>query len=87
MDTLARFEVVESECIGCALCPERAPDNVQMVEGQSLARIVAQPSSREEELACIEASEYCPLGALAPVTPEPSDEDTRAAVAATAPPS
>ncbi len=65
----AQFEVVEEECIGCALCPERAPGNLEMVEGKAYARVVAQPADTDEEQACLEAAEYCPLGALHVTTP------------------
>jgi ferredoxin len=70
----AHFEVQEDECIGCALCPERAPENLEMVDGGAVARVIAQPASLDEELACLEAADYCPLGALSVTTPEPSNE-------------
>ncbi len=38
-----RFEVMEDDCIGCALCEERAPDNLEMVSEEAVARVVAQP--------------------------------------------
>ncbi len=79
---LARFEVQEDDCIGCGLCPERAPENMEMVDGQSVARVVAQPASPDEELACLEAAEYCPIGALSVTTPESSDEQPTATTAA-----
>lgn len=58
------FEVVEEDCIGCRLCSERAPENLEIPEGSSLARVFKQPETPEEEEACLEASEYCPMGGL-----------------------
>ena len=59
-----RFEVVDQDCIGCGLCEERAPENLEIPPGASTARVVKQPETPAEEEACIEASEYCPLGGL-----------------------
>lgn len=58
------FEVVEDECIGCRLCVERAPGNLEIPDGSAAARVFRQPSTPEEEAACHEAAEYCPIGAL-----------------------
>lgn len=55
-------EICEDECINCGLCAERAPSNVEEVPNAELPRIVRQPASSEEEEACLEAAEYCPLG-------------------------
>ncbi|MCP5055477.1 MAG: ferredoxin [bacterium] len=59
-----RFEVVEEECIGCALCSERAPENLEIPAGTSIARVFKQPQTPAEEEACAEASDYCPIGGL-----------------------
>ncbi len=84
---LSHFEVIEDECIGCALCKERAPENFEIVEGRAVARVTSQPSDPEEEEACLEAAEFCPIGALSVTTPQESDEyPPEAAVAATASP-
>ncbi len=58
------FEVVEDDCIGCGLCSERAPENFEVPGGSSVARVVKQPATPEEEEACLEAHEYCPIGGL-----------------------
>ena len=58
------FEVVEEDCIGCGLCSERAPENLEIPTGTSMARVFKQPETFDEEQACIEASEYCPMGGL-----------------------
>ena len=59
-----RFEVVEEDCIGCGLCSERAPENLEIPAGTSTARVFKQPETSEEEEACLEASDYCPMGGL-----------------------
>lgn len=80
-----RFEVVEDDCIGCALCSERAPENVEMLAEETIARVVAQPANEREEQACLEAADYCPIGALSLVTPESSNEYPHTAAVAAAP--
>ncbi len=59
-----RFEVVEEDCIGCGLCSERAPENLEIPAGASTAQVFKQPESSAEEEACLEASDYCPMGGL-----------------------
>jgi len=59
-----RFEVVEDDCIGCGLCSERAPENFEVPRGSNVARVIKQPGTSEEEEACLEAHEYCPIGGL-----------------------
>ena len=76
---LSRFEVMEDDCIGCALCRERAPANMDVVAEKAVARVVAQPSDQDEERACIEAAEYCPVGALSVLAPSSIDEYPTAA--------
>jgi ferredoxin len=60
----ARFYVEEDLCIGCGLCRERAPENMDIPRGASAARVIRQPESAEEEAACRDAAEYCPTGGL-----------------------
>lgn len=59
-----RYHVDEDLCIGCGLCRERAPDNLDMVASGSVARVVQQPASDKEDAACREAAEYCPTGGI-----------------------
>ena len=59
-----RFEVVEEDCIGCGLCSERAPGNLEIPVGTSTAQVFKQPETSAEEQACLEASDYCPMGGL-----------------------
>ncbi|MEB2346243.1 MAG: ferredoxin [Deltaproteobacteria bacterium] len=58
------FEIDEDLCIGCGLCRERAPDNMETGPGSSVARVVRQPANDHEEAACREAAEYCPTGGI-----------------------
>jgi ferredoxin len=71
-----RFEVVEEDCIGCGLCSERAPENLEIPDGTSIALVFKQPASSAEEEACLEASDYCPMGGLhagAVASPPPAE--------------
>ena len=60
----ATYDVEAENCIGCGLCHERAPDNLEIPEGEPAAKIVRQPDSADEEEACEEAADYCPTGGL-----------------------
>lgn len=59
-----QFTVDESLCIGCGLCHERAPENVEMLPGAATARVTQQPRNDEEEQDCEEAADYCPTGGI-----------------------
>ena len=65
-----RYEVEEDDCIGCGLCEERAPENIQIPAGERIAQVVKQPLNDAEQEACKEAAEYCPLGGLRVVSPD-----------------
>jgi len=78
---LARFEVMEDDCIGCGLCKERAPENFEVIAEKKVARVFAQPSNADEEEACLEAADFCPIGAMSVLTPETSDEPLPAVAA------
>jgi hypothetical protein len=58
---------------------------MEMVAEETVARIVAQPTNEDEEQACMEAAEYCPLGALSITTPESSNESPCAVALGSAP--
>ena len=58
------FDVDRELCIGCCLCHERAPDNLEVPLGEMVSRVKKQPIDDAEEKACVEAAEYCPTGAL-----------------------
>jgi ferredoxin len=59
-----RFEVIDDDCTGCGLCSERAPENFVIPAGSRTARVSRQPETSAEEQACLEASDYCPMGGL-----------------------
>ena len=59
-----RFEVIEEDCSGCGLCSERAPENFEIPAGSMIAEVCKQPETAEEEQACIEATDFCPMGGL-----------------------
>lgn len=73
-----RFEVTEEDCIGCGLCSERAPDNLEIPAGTGTAQVFKQPETSEEEEACLEARDYCPMGGLHADAAEPSPADASA---------
>jgi len=73
-----RFEIVEDDCSGCGLCSERAPENFEIPDGSSTAQVFKQPETPTEEEACLEASDYCPLGGLHPATSDSPPVDCSA---------
>ena len=77
-EIVSRFEVVEEDCIGCGLCPERAPENFEIPAGTSIAQVLKQPETPAEEEACREAFDYCPIGGLQMITPDSSPADCTA---------
>ena len=72
------FEVVEEDCIGCGLCSERAPENLEIPDGTSTAQVFKQPETPTEEQACLEARDYCPMGGLQATAADFSPTDTSA---------
>jgi len=76
--TRNRFEVVEEDCIGCGLCSERAPENLEIPTGTNTAQVFKQPETSAEEQACLEASDYCPMGGLHAGTPDSPPADSSA---------
>jgi len=59
-----RFGIDEELCIGCGLCRERAPENMDTLPGSSVAVVVRQPASSHEDAACRDAADYCPTGGI-----------------------
>jgi ferredoxin len=68
------FEVIEEDCIGCRLCSERAPENLEIPAGTSTAQVFKQPETPAEEQACLEARDYCPMGGLQAAPDSPPAE-------------
>ncbi len=55
---------VDQTCIACDACVLAAPTNFQMHEEDGHAYVSKQPANAEEEKACIEAMEGCPVEAI-----------------------
>lgn len=55
---------VDKECISCDACVMAAPDHFLMDEDDGHAFVIKQPKSKEEEEACVEAMECCPVEAI-----------------------
>ena len=68
------YSVDESLCIGCGLCHERAPENLDIDDGERVARVYSQRRGKEEEEACHEAAEFCPTGGLMAEKPATTPE-------------
>ena len=60
----ARFSVDADDCIGCGLCDDRAPNNVEVSFDEAVACVYRQPKTDAEEISCFEAADYCPTGGL-----------------------
>ncbi len=65
--TLIPFAIDEDFCSCCGLCRATAPDNIGEANN-GLSRVILQPRTRDEESLCQEASDSCPIGALAPLS-------------------
>lgn len=55
---------VDQTCIACDACVLAAPHNFKMEEEEGHAYVAKQPASPEEESACKEAMEGCPVEAI-----------------------
>ncbi len=55
---------VDSNCIDCDLCRQTAPDNFDRNEDEGFSFVVKQPENEEEEQACQDALEECPVEAI-----------------------
>lgn len=55
---------VDRECIACDACVMAAPDNFGMDDDDGHAFVKIQPKSTDEEDACVEAMEGCPVEAI-----------------------
>ena len=55
---------VDQQCIDCDLCRETAPSNFTRNDDGGYSYVYKQPSSPEEETACKEAKEGCPVEAI-----------------------
>lgn len=55
---------VDSSCIDCDLCRETAPNNFGRNDDEGYSIVTKQPVNEEEEAACVEAMESCPVEAI-----------------------
>ncbi len=55
---------VDQSCIACDACVLAAPSNFKMDEADGHAYVAKQPTTPEEEAACKEATEGCPVEAI-----------------------
>ena len=55
---------VDRECIACDACTMSAPENFFLDEDEGHAYVKKQPENDEENEACVEALEGCPVEAI-----------------------
>ena len=55
---------VDSTCIDCDLCRQTAPDNFERNEDDGYSYVAKQPENDDEEQACRDAMEECPVEAI-----------------------
>lgn len=55
---------VDTQCIDCNLCRDTAPNNFKQNEEKGYSFVYKQPETPEEEQACQEAMEGCPVEAI-----------------------
>ena len=55
---------VDSNCIDCDLCRQTAPDNFERNEDEGYSYVSKQPENEDEEQACRDAIEECPVEAI-----------------------
>ena len=70
-DKSAKFDMnvegkyyVDDQCIACDACVVEAPNFFVMNDEDGHAYVSAQPSTPEDEKACIDALEACPVEAI-----------------------
>lgn len=62
-NTPGRF-YVDATCIDCDLCRETAPGHFSRQDDEGYSFVLNQPRTPEEEAACVEALEECPVEAI-----------------------
>ncbi|MGL1936515.1 MAG: ferredoxin [Fibrobacterales bacterium] len=55
---------VDSECTGCELCTDHAPDNFEMSDDGGNSLVIKQPENEEEIEAMEAAMEECPVESI-----------------------
>ena len=62
MEATMRAAVDDSACTGCGLCADICPAVFEMTD--DVAKVVADPVPSDQEAACREAGESCPVEAI-----------------------
>ncbi|MBU8870158.1 MAG: ferredoxin [Gemmatimonadales bacterium] len=55
---------VDNNCIDCDLCRQSAPDNFDRNEDDGYSFVSKQPANDDEEQACRDAIDECPVEAI-----------------------
>lgn len=55
---------VDEQCIVCDACVNAAPKHFKINDEKGYSQVIKQPENEEEELACKEAKEGCPVEAI-----------------------
>ncbi|NUP89625.1 MAG: ferredoxin [Candidatus Sumerlaeia bacterium] len=63
-DNVAGPWYVDKSCILCSLCVDLAPNNFKESEAGDHDFVYKQPETPEEEAACQEALEQCPVNCI-----------------------
>lgn len=63
-DNVAGRYFVDDQCIDCDACRTEAPNNFTRNDAHGYSYVYKQPSSPEEEAACVAAKEACPVEAI-----------------------
>lgn len=63
-DNVSGKYYVDDTCIVCGACEAAAPDNFKLSDDGSHDITYKQPTTPEEEQACREAMEGCPVGSI-----------------------
>lgn len=63
-DNAAGKYYVDSQCIDCDVCRVTAPENFRREEDKGFSYVFRQPEGAEQEAACQEAMDSCPVEAI-----------------------
>jgi ferredoxin len=55
---------VDSTCIDCDLCREKAPENFKRNDAKHRSFVIQQPTDADQEADCVAALEECPVEAI-----------------------
>lgn len=63
-DNAAGTYYVDAQCIDCDVCRVTAPANFRREEDKGYSYVFRQPENPEQEAACQEAMDSCPVEAI-----------------------